>query len=68
VFSFNNQERIENLAGRIGSQIEPDSLSIDFFKDLFLKENGFNENNIIVCIPTPMKSIGIRALISSEIK
>jgi UPF0755 protein len=21
--SFNNQERIENLAGRIGSQIEP---------------------------------------------
>jgi UPF0755 protein len=23
VFSFNNQERIENLAGRIGSQIEP---------------------------------------------
>jgi UPF0755 protein len=42
--SFNNQERIENLAGRIGSQIEPDSLSIlTSFKDIFLKENGFNE-------------------------
>ncbi|MFT7336347.1 MAG: UPF0755 protein [Porticoccaceae bacterium] len=52
--AFNNQERIENLAGRIASQIEPDSLSIlTSFKDsIFLKENGFNEDNVLaVCIP-----------------
>jgi UPF0755 protein len=26
--AFNNQERIENLAGRVGSQIEADSISL----------------------------------------
>lgn len=47
--AFNNQERIENLAGRVGSQIEADSLSLlTTFKDsTFLKENGFNEENIL---------------------
>jgi UPF0755 protein len=52
--AFNNQERIENLAGRVGSQIEADSLSLlTSFKDsIFLKENGFNEDNVLaVCIP-----------------
>lgn len=48
--AFNNQERVENLAGRIGSQIEADSLSLlTSFKDsIFLKENGFNEENVLV--------------------
>ncbi len=42
--SFNNQERLENLAGRIATQIEADSLSlITAFKDeAFLKEKGFS--------------------------
>jgi UPF0755 protein len=48
--AFNNQERIENLAGRVGSQIEPDSLELlNTFKDsIFLKENGFTEDNVLV--------------------
>lgn len=48
--AFNNQERLENLAGRVGSQIEPDSLSLlTTFKDsTFLKENGFTEDNVFV--------------------
>ena len=43
--SFNNQERLENLAGRIGAQIEADSISlINAFKESsFLKENNFSE-------------------------
>lgn len=47
--AFNNQERVENLAGRVGSQIEADSLSLlTSFKDsIFLKENGFNEENVL---------------------
>jgi UPF0755 protein len=48
--AFNNQERLENFAGRVGSQIEPDSLELlNTFKDsIFLKENGFNEENVLV--------------------
>lgn len=52
--AFNNQERLENLMGRIGSQIEADSISlIKTFKDsIFLKENGLSEDNVIsICIP-----------------
>lgn len=47
--AFNNQERLEDFAGRIGSQIEADSLSLlNSFKDpVFLKENGFNEENVL---------------------
>ncbi|MFL9830732.1 endolytic transglycosylase MltG [Flavobacterium sp. ARAG 55.4] len=47
--AFNNQERVENLAGRVGSQIEADSVSLlKAFKDsVFLKENGFTEENIL---------------------
>ena len=47
--AFNNQERVEDLAGRVGSQIEADSVSLlKSFKDsIFLKENGFNEDNVI---------------------
>lgn len=52
--AFNNQERLEDLAGRIGSQIEADSLSlIDSFKDkAFLDENGFTEENVL-CMFVP---------------
>ncbi|WP_281323762.1 endolytic transglycosylase MltG [Flavobacterium sp. IMCC34518] len=48
--AFNNQERLENFAGRVGSQIEPDSLALlNTFKDtVFLKENGFTEENVLV--------------------
>jgi UPF0755 protein len=48
--AFNNQERLENFAGRVGSQIEPDSLDLlNTFKDsIFLKENGFTEENVLV--------------------
>ena len=48
--AFNNQERVENLAGRVGAQIEADSTSLlTSFKDsIFLKENGFNEDNVFV--------------------
>lgn len=47
--AFNNQERLENFAGRVGSQIEADSLSLlTSFKDsIFLKENGFTEENVL---------------------
>jgi UPF0755 protein len=47
--AFNNQERLENLAGRVGSQIEADSLSLlkSFRDSIFLKENGFNEENVL---------------------
>ena len=46
--AFNNQERLENFAGRVSSQIEADSLSIlTAIKDtVFMKENGFNEDNV----------------------
>lgn len=48
--AFNNQERIENLAGRVGSQIEADSVTLlGTIKDsIFLKENGFTEENVMV--------------------
>ena len=48
--AFNNQERLENFAGRVGSQIEPDSLELlNTFKDsIFLKENGFTDENVLV--------------------
>ncbi|ADV47367.1 aminodeoxychorismate lyase [Cellulophaga algicola DSM 14237] len=43
--SFNNQENLQDLAGRVATQIEADSLSLlNAFNDLnFLKEKGFNE-------------------------
>mgnify|MGYP000278950594 CR=1 FL=1 len=47
--AFNNQERLENLAGRVGSQIEADSLSLmtSFRDSIFLKENGFTDENVL---------------------
>ncbi len=52
--AFNNQERLEDFAGRIGSQIEADSTSLMnvFLDKKFLEENGFKENNVLsVFIP-----------------
>lgn len=45
---FNNQERLENFAGRIGAEIEADSLALlKAIKDsTFLAANGFNEENV----------------------
>ncbi len=44
---FNNQERIENLAGRIAQQIEADSISLllAFNDKSFLKANNFDDHN-----------------------
>ena len=47
--AFNNQERLENFAGRIGTQIEADSLSLlnAFSDQKFLDENGFTKQNVL---------------------
>ncbi len=44
--AFNNQETLEDLAGRVATQIEADSISlITAFNDAdFLAKNGFNNN------------------------
>jgi len=46
---FNNQERIENLAGRVSKQIYEDSASlVKAFKDKnFLSKNNFNNDNVL---------------------
>ncbi|GAK89597.1 YceG like protein [Nonlabens ulvanivorans] len=46
---FNNQERLEDLAGRLAQQVEPDSLTLlKVMKDpAFLKENGFTEETAL---------------------
>lgn len=47
--SFNNQETLERLAGRISEQIESDSISLlQVMKDeAFLNKNGFNSENVL---------------------
>ncbi|WP_298151778.1 endolytic transglycosylase MltG [Flavobacterium sp.] len=47
--TFNNQERLEDLAGRVSKQIEADSLSLltSFRDPKFLEENGFTEDNVL---------------------
>ena len=49
MISFNNQESLEKLAGRIGEQIEADSISIlNAMKDkVFLKQNKFSETTAL---------------------
>ncbi len=49
--TFNNQERLENLAGRISSQVEADSIAIleTFLEPEFLKENDLTKENALVC-------------------
>tara|TARA_B100000508_G_scaffold10229_1_gene7280 strand:+ start:239 stop:1288 length:1050 start_codon:yes stop_codon:yes gene_type:complete len=41
---FNNQERLEDLAGHLSQQLEPDSIAfLNAFQDsMFLKQSGFN--------------------------
>lgn len=47
--AFNNQERLEDFAGRISTQIEADSTSLmkAFTDKEFLDENGFTEENVL---------------------
>jgi len=47
--SFNNQDTLEKLAGRIAEQIEADSISLltAFTDEKFLAENNFNEKSIL---------------------
>ncbi|MFC6096793.1 endolytic transglycosylase MltG [Flavobacterium qiangtangense] len=47
--AFNNQERLEDFAGRISTQIEADSTSLmkAFTDAAFLDENGFTEENVL---------------------
>ncbi|MFA7446346.1 MAG: endolytic transglycosylase MltG [Flavobacteriaceae bacterium] len=47
--TFNNQETIEQLAGRIAQQIEPDSLSVlqAITDNDFLTENGFTQETAL---------------------
>ena len=47
--TFNNQERIENLAGRVAQQIEPDSIELlkAFLDPNFLNANGFSIDNAL---------------------
>ena len=46
---FNNQERVENLAGRVSKQIYEDSISLlTAFRDKqFLQDNNLNEQNVL---------------------
>ncbi len=46
---FNNQERLENLAGHVSKQLEVDSLSLlTAMKDVtFLEQSGFNKESAI---------------------
>ena len=52
--TFNNMERIEDLAGRLAQQVEADSLSLlkQFLDPTFLAENGFTpETALAMYIP-----------------
>ena len=52
--TFNNQERIHDLAGRVSKQILADSVSLlnAFLEKSFLEDNGFNEiNSMSIYIP-----------------
>ena len=47
--TFNNQERLEDLAGKIANQIEADSLSLinQFYNKAFLAAQGFTPENAL---------------------
>ncbi|AZQ57951.1 endolytic transglycosylase MltG [Maribacter sp. MJ134] len=75
--AFNNQERVEDLAGRIAMQIEADSVSLlrVFTDNDFLESNGFNEaNQISLYIPNSYEFFwnttaeGFRARMLNEYK
>ncbi|MEC4113531.1 endolytic transglycosylase MltG [Myroides pelagicus] len=48
--TFNNQERIENLAGRIATQVESDSIILleTFLNKTFLADNNLTPENVLV--------------------
>lgn len=48
--TFNNMQRLEDLAGRIAQQIEPDSLSLlqQMRSEEFLNQNEFTEDSALV--------------------
>jgi UPF0755 protein len=50
--TFNNQERLEDFAGRIASQIEADSMQLlqAFKEPKFLEENGFTEETVFTML------------------
>lgn len=47
--AFNNQERIEDLAGRVATQLEADSLSLmeAFYDPKFLSDNSLTKDNVL---------------------
>lgn len=47
--TFNNQERIENLAGRVAAQLEADSLELlqAFYDPTFLRQKRSNKESVI---------------------
>ena len=49
IVTFNNQERVEDLAGRVSSQIYEDSISLlsAFRNQDFLEKNNLNEKNVL---------------------
>jgi UPF0755 protein len=49
VLKFNNQERLEDLAGRVAQQLEVDSLSLltSMRDESFLKAHGFTPENVL---------------------
>lgn len=59
---FNNQERLENLAGRIAPQIEADSTALiqAMMDDEFLSQNNFTEASALAMyIPNQYEFFGI---------
>ncbi len=59
--AFNNQERVQDLAGRISTQIEADSASLlrVFTDNEFLEANGFDKaNQISLYIPNSYEFYG----------
>ena len=60
--TFNNVERIEDLAGRLAQQVEADSLTLlkQMLDPEFLAVNGFTpETALGMYIPIPISSIGM---------
>ena len=49
LIKFNNQERLENLAGTLANQLELDSLSFlkSFRNEEYLSKNNFNQDNAL---------------------
>ena len=69
--TFNNQERLENLAGRVAKQIAPDSLTLlKAFRDSeFLMQNGFTiDTALSMYLPNTYEFFGIPHQLILEIR